>query len=150
MQAIRSTLIKIEEHSRAVAIGVTALIVLVGFACPYAVDLAQDYMKQAGTPQPKMVMKPGYQVLLDGRATPIVGNDHCPTVEDPQKAFWLGGRPDDIPASGCVVVGPETKEVHVQVIGSASEVWKVVRRERNGLPETLLERPNGEYITRAK
>jgi ribosome modulation factor len=150
MQAMRSTLGKIEEHSRAVAIGVTAVIVLVAFARPHLADLAQFYLGEAGMPQPQLVMRPGYQVLIDGHPTPIAGNDECPQEKDPQRAFWLGGRPDEIPAMGCVVVGPATKEVHVQVNSSVLEVWKVVHQERNGFPVTLLERPNGDYIAQAK
>jgi hypothetical protein len=150
IQTIRSTFGTVEKHARAVAIGVTAVIVLTALAWPYALDLARLYMDEASVPQPQLVMQPGFQVLIDGHATAIVGNDVCPREEDPQKAFWLGGRPVYIPATGCVVVGPTTKEVRVQQIGGPSEVWKVVRRERSGFPATMLERPNGEYIAQAK
>ncbi|MCX4176906.1 MULTISPECIES: hypothetical protein, partial [Paraburkholderia] len=123
---------------------------LVAFARPYIADLAQFYLNEAGMPQPQLVMKPGYQVLIDGHAVPIVGNDECPQEKDAQKAFWLGGRPDDIPAMGCVVVGSTTKEVHVRVNSNVLEVWKVVHQERGGFPATLLVRPNGDYIAEAK
>ncbi|MFM0416971.1 hypothetical protein [Paraburkholderia aromaticivorans] len=150
MQAIRATLGTIEEHARAVAVGVTAVIVLVAFVRPYVADVAQLYLNKAGVPQPLLVIKPGYRVLIDGRPVPIVGNDECPRERDAQNAFSLGGRPDDTPAMGCVVVGPTTKEVHVRVNSSFLEVWKVVHQERGGFPVTLLVRPNGDYIAEAK
>ncbi|MDD1494035.1 hypothetical protein DF016_10625 [Burkholderia stagnalis] len=146
MQAIRSRLGHIEEHARAIAIGVTVVIVLITLALPYAERLARFYMSQAALPETQLVMAPEYRVLIDGHATSIVGTDVCPREEDPEKAYWMGGRPYEIPSMGCVVVGPATKEVRVQVIGGPLEAWKVVRRERNGLPETLLKRPNGEYV----
>ncbi|WP_175816932.1 hypothetical protein [Burkholderia diffusa] len=146
MQAIRSRLGHIEEHARAIVIGVTVVIVLIALALPYAERLARFYMSQGAVPEPQLVMAPEYRVLIDGHATSILGNDACPREDDPQKAYWLGGRPDEIPSTGCVVVGPTTKEVRIQVIGGPLEAWRVVRRERNGLPETLLKRPNGEYV----
>jgi hypothetical protein len=150
MQAIRSTLGTFEKRARAVAIGVTAVVVLAAIARPYAVDLARAYMDEAGMTRQQLVMGPGFKVLIDGHETSIVGNDACPREEDPQKAFWLGGRPGYIPATGCVVIGPATKEVWVQLVGGASEVWTVERRGRNGLPATSLKRSNGEYIAQAK
>lgn len=101
-------------------------------------------------PQPKLVLKPGYQVLLDGHPSPIFGIDECPRDVDPQKAFWLGGRPDYIPTNGCVVVGPETTQVRVLVSPHVAEVWKVVHKQRDGFPVTLVQRPNGDYITKAQ
>ncbi|WP_423383559.1 hypothetical protein [Burkholderia sp. LMG 32019] len=150
MQAICFRLGKIEEHARSIAIGCTGVIVLIALALPYVERLAPLYMSQAGVQEVQLVMAPEYRVFIDGHATSIVGTDECPREEGPQKAYWLGGRPEEIPPMGCVVVGPSTKEVRVQVIGGASEAWEVVRRERDDLPETLLKRPNGEYVAQAK
>ncbi|WP_321935333.1 hypothetical protein [Paraburkholderia sp. J8-2] len=150
MQALRSTLGKIEAHSRAVAIAVTALVVLAAVVRPYAGALARYYLDEAGGAHPQFVMKPGYTVLIDGQATPVFGVDECPLESDPSKAYWLGGRPDDIPLVGCIVVGPETKEVRVRVRSREPEVWKVVHQERDGFPVTLVQRPNGDLVTEAK
>ena len=86
MQAIRSALGTLEKHARAVAIGVTAVIVLAAIARPYVVDLARAYMDEAGMTQQQLVMGPGFRVLMDRHETSIVGNDACPREEDPQKA----------------------------------------------------------------
>ncbi len=150
MQALRSTIGKVEAHARAVAIGVTAVIALGALAWPYVTSSVRSYLVETGMPQPKLVLKPGYQVLLNGHPTSILGTDECPQDVDPQKAFWLGGRPDDIPTMGCVVVGPETPEVRVMVSPNLAEVWKVVHEQRDGFPVTRIQRPNGDYIADAK
>lgn len=144
MQTIRSSLGKIEAHARAVAIGATAVIVLGALAWPYVASSARSFI--AGMPQPKIVLKPGYQVLIDGHPSLVFGVDECPRDEDPQKAYWLGGRPGDNPAQGCVVVGPTTTKVRVRLSGNVSEVWTVKHEERDGVPVTLVQRPNGEYV----
>jgi hypothetical protein len=148
MQAIRSTLVKIEAHARAVAIGVTTAIALGALAWPYLASSVRYYV--AGAPQPRLVLKPGYQVLLDGHRSPIFGTDECPQDKDPQKAYWLGGRPKYVPSRGCVVVGPATTQVRVRLSRDVTETWKVIRQERDGLPVTLVQRPNGEYVADTK
>lgn len=150
MQATRSTLGKIEAHARTVAIGVTAAIVMGAAAWPYVTSSVKAYLVEAGMPQPKLVLKPGYQVLLDGHPSPIFGADVCPQEVDPQKAFWLGGRPDELPMKGCVIVEPTTTEVRVLLSPHVTEVWKVVHTQRDGFPVTLVLRPNGDYIAEAK
>ncbi|MEB2558753.1 hypothetical protein [Burkholderia cenocepacia] len=145
MQTIRSTLGTLEKHARAVAIGVTAVLVVAAIAWPYIVDFGRAVMTQQ-----QWVIGPGFKVLMDGRETPIVGNDVCPREADPQKAYWLGGRPASMPDTGCVVIGPSTKEVRVQPVGGASEVWTVERRERDGFPAVSLKRANGEFVAQAK
>jgi hypothetical protein len=148
MQSIRPTLGKIESQARAVAIGVTALIVLGTLAWHYVTIGARSFM--ADMPQPQIVLKPGYQVLIDGHPSQAFGTDECPREADPQKAYWLGGRPDDIPARGCVVVGPTTNNVHVRLSNGVTEVWTIKHQERNGLPVTVVKRPNGEYVMDAR
>ena len=150
MQAIRSTLGKFEAHARAVAIGVTAVIAMGALAWPYVTSAVNYYLVEAGLPQPQLVLKPGYQVLIDGHPSPVFGTDECPRDEDPQKAYWLGGRPDDIPTRGCVVVGPATTHVRVRVSRDVTETWKVIHQGRDGLPVTLVQRPNGEYVADAR
>jgi len=147
-QSIRLALLKIEARARSAAIGVTAAIVLGAIAWHYASTAARSVM--ADMPPPQIVLKPGYQFLIDGHSVQVVGNDVCPSEEDPQKAYWPGGRPAVIPERGCVVVGPTTSSVRVLLSNGVYEVWAIKHQEHNGFPATLIQRQNGEYVTDAK
>lgn len=154
LNVFTSALGKLERRARYAAVGITGLIVASAIAYPYARDLARYYMDQSGMGNPDIVIGPGYKVQVDGHAVPILGLDPCPEDSRPWKAYWLGGRPDDglRPFTGCVVVKPDTKTVRVQLLTGGApvmETWTVEHREHNGMPATVVKRPNGDYVAPA-
>lgn len=154
VNVITAALGKLERRARYAAAVITGLIVVLAIAFPYARDLARDVMVQSGMGNPDIVIKPGYKVQVDGHETAIFGFDPCTDDPRPWKDYWIGGRPDDSlrPFTGCVVVKPGTNTVRVQFLTGGErvvETWTVEHREHDGMPATVVKRPNGDYVVPA-
>lgn len=141
---------KLERRARIVAVGITAVIVAGTLSVPIAKAVAGYYIEHSGVGDPDLVLKPGYEVPIDGQKVAIRGFDDCPQDPRASKVFWIGGRPPALlPVNGCVVVTPDTKQVQVRLGGNRTEIWTVEHQQIDGSVATSLRRPNGQYVTRA-
>ncbi|EIU2790069.1 hypothetical protein ACTVD7_006499 [Pseudomonas aeruginosa] len=93
-----------------------------------------------------LVFFPGYKVMIDGKATPIIGEDACPP-QDGVMAKLFGPSPDE-DSKECVEVSPTATEVHVKFPDVAAggslkkEEWSVLRDGSR----VALRRPNGDFV----
>lgn len=93
-----------------------------------------------------LVFFPGYKVMIDGKATPIIGEDACPPP-DGVMAKLFGPTPDE-DSKECVEVSPTATEVHVKFPDVAAdgslkkEEWSVLRDGGR----VALRRPNGDFV----
>jgi len=137
-----------------VLVGVVALLMAVASHAGVLADIGAAAYKAAGSPSVTTVIPPGYRVEVGGQAKVMSGGDLCPSAPVPpsQHLWFMGGHP--VVGSGCVVIGPGTKDVLVVLYDSdgarTSEIWSVDRQERNGIPVLRLKRPNGEYVADTK
>lgn len=92
------------------------------------------------------VIAPGYQMGIAGQSVPVFGTQPCPRADGVHFSFF-GGEPQR--DSGCVVIRTNTAAVQARFIldGKAiAETWAV---ERGANHQTLLRRPNGDYVAQA-
>ncbi|MDI6671947.1 hypothetical protein QMA79_19220 [Pseudomonas aeruginosa] len=113
-----------------------------------AADVSQAFIDQYPDLQKPigLVFFPGYKFMIDGNATPIIGEDACPR-QDGVMAKLFGPTPYE-GSKKCVEVSPTATEVHVKFPELAAggrlkeENWSVVRDgSRVG-----LRRPNGDFV----
>ncbi|WP_175011461.1 hypothetical protein [Burkholderia lata] len=143
---------RLEGKARYVAVVLTVVVVGATIVWTCSRELSRQFL--AAERSPNIVIPPGYKVQIDGRAALVSGHDRCPTDSNPSVNFWIGGRPngDLRPTTGCVVVAPSADSVRVQVGARgalADETWRIEHRERDGLPVTLVRRPNGDLVVPA-
>ena len=100
---------------------------------------------------PMLVIEPGYKVMIDGKPTPVMGHDECPS--NPGTAVF--GTDPLVGQTGCIVLSKDRTEVPVSFPGPkgmVNERWTIVRETRQGtaFPMTMLRRPDGSPIVAAK
>lgn len=135
------------NRTRKVVTVVAAMVVSLIAEMPQAgvlSDIGAEAYQAAGSPSFTAVIPPGYSFVIDGKKTPVIGQDLCPHDPlPPSKYLWvMGGHP--VAGRGCVVVGPETKVVSVALLRAGGartvEKWTVDRQQRNGVPVLALQR----------
>lgn len=109
----------------------------------------------AATHEPTLVIRPEYEVMIDGRPTKIVGEDQCPayTGVPVPDFYFIGGIPNS-GERGCTILGKERSDVLVRMVMADSRVqterWTIVRGtvEKDGrtFPTTGLRRPGGAAV----
>lgn len=105
-----------------------------------------DFAEKAGYGQ-TIAISAGHKFLIDNAATPVWGNATCPPHDD-ARIWWVGG----VPLTGrtsCIVVEKDTKTVLVffkKGQDVVSERWAVEHPARG---QTVLRRPNGQYLAEA-
>lgn len=105
--------------------------------------------------EPTNVLRPGYEIVLDGKATPIFGSDVCPSAGGGMvpEFFFLGGVPR-VGEPGCIILAKDRTSVVVQYVDESrqlkTEQWTIVRTtvERAGRqwPVVGLRRPDGTLV----
>lgn len=93
-----------------------------------------------------VVVAPGFKMLISGKAAPVFGNQPCPRA-DGVRVWFFGGDPQG--GSGCMVIEKNTASVQAQFVLDGKKVAEVWAVERRAPDQTLLRRPNGDYLAQA-
>lgn len=105
-----------------------------------------DFAEKAGYGQ-TIAIPAGRKFLLDGTATIVWGDATCPPHGD-ARIWWVGGEPLTGRTS-CIVIEKDTKTVlafYKKDDNVVSERWAVEHPARG---QTVLRRPNGQYLAEA-
>jgi hypothetical protein len=106
-----------------------------------------DFAEKSGYGQ-TIAISAGHKFLIDNAATPVWGNATCPPHDD-ARIWWVGG----VPLTGrtsCIVIEKDSKAALVffkKGQDVVSEQWAVEKPARG---QTVLRRPNGQYIAEAR
>lgn len=118
--------------------------------CDAAMDAASRVGAEAVEVYPELaepntlIILPGYEVMIDGQATPVYGFDDCYSPHD----AMLFGPALSAQGTACIVIAPDAQFVSAMMIipdGTIAEHWSV---ERAGA-KTLLRRADGKLISAA-
>lgn len=92
-----------------------------------------------------LIFTPGYEIAVDSKAVQIHGGDICPK-QDRAMNVWFGAS-SNAGLANCLVIGPTTKTVMVQLALASPvvEEWAVIRDEKH-LGRVSLRRPNGLFV----
>ena len=119
-----------------VAIGIAALLA----GCDGAAETMADLFP---TKPLTIVMPPGYEIAVDGKAAKVFGRSECPKEDASMRfLFW----PSSLDGSSyCLVITPTTKVVLARVViegNPTDEAWTVERSEEKH-SRVGLRRPGG-------
>lgn len=113
-------------------------------------------MNEVANQSPKVVIGPGYKVLIDGVPTYIFGYDDCPKEDrSPTITALFGPSPTD-ELGTCIVVDNASKTVRVRyktAAGLKDESWTIIRGEvekfGTKFPTSILKRQDGSIVMSA-
>jgi hypothetical protein len=119
-----------------VAVGIAALLT----GCDNA---AEKMVERFPTKPLTLVIPPGYEIAVHGKAAKVFGRNECPK-EDTSMQFLFGPSSLD-GSSDCVVITPTTKDVLARVVidGKLTDEKWIVERSDQKPARVSLRRPGG-------